>query len=135
MDLAARNVLLTSEKEAKISDFGLSRRMQNYTYTKTKNDRLPWKWMAPESLHELVFTEKSDVWSFGITLWEIYTFGKDPYPGASCNERFISDLEQGRILSEPNYCQASIYPIMRKCWTLNPDERPTFADLQHNFLN
>lgn len=138
MDLAARNVLLTSDKEAKISDFGLSRRLETYKMDYKKKDEnvgLPWKWMAPESFAELKFTEKSDVWAFGVTLWEIYTFGGASYPGQTCNTAFLQRLENGIVLEQPTYCQGLVYPIMQKCWKFNPADRPTFSGLQHNFLN
>lgn len=103
-DLAARNVLLNLKKEAKLCDFGLSRRMYNYTnYVKQQQEPLPWKWMSPEALRLLQFNEKSDVWAFGVTLWEIYSLGDQPYPGLSWDVNFPTVLEQGLRLGKPKY--------------------------------
>lgn len=105
-DLATRNVLLTADKRAKISDFGLSRRLYYYTnYVKTQHEPLPWRWMAPECLKRLEFNEKTDVWAFGVMLWEIYSFADIPYPGLSWDINFPQTLEKGLRLSEPMHCQ------------------------------
>lgn len=103
-DLATRNVLLNQHKEVKLCDFGLSRRMLNYSnYVKTGQEPLPWKWMAPESLTSNQFSEKSDVWSFGVTLWEIYSLGDVPYPGLSWEQDFPLRLQRGFRLPQPKY--------------------------------
>ncbi len=103
-DLATRNVLLNLRKEAKICDFGLSRRMYNYTnYVKHHQEPLPWKWMSPESLKLMQFCEKSDIWAYGVTLWEIYSLGESPYPGLSWDINFADLLESGFRMNEPKY--------------------------------
>lgn len=132
-DLAARNVLLTSDKTAKISDFGLSRRLYNYSqYVKKQQEPLPWRWMAPESLRLLEFNESSDVWAFGVTLWEILTFGAVPYQGLAWKLDFANRLENGLVLDKPWCCDPHEYAIMLKCWAINPALRPTFAQLNHD---
>lgn len=131
-DLATRNVLLNSDKIAKISDFGLSRRLYNYSqYVKKQQEPLPWRWMSPESLRLMEFNEKTDVWAFGVTLWEIYTLGDVPYPGLSWEMDFASRLENGLVLDKPRYCNLFEYSIMLKCWAINHALRPTFAQLSH----
>lgn len=130
-DLATRNILLTTDKRAKISDFGLSRRLYNYSlYVKNQQEPLPWRWMAPEALRLQEFTEKTDVWSFGVTLWEIYSLGGVPYPGESWQEDFLAKLERGALrLEEPPYSPPNMYFTMLKCWHAKPTERPTFQQL------
>lgn len=129
-DLATRNVLLTSDKIAKVSDFGLSRKLYDYSqYVKKHQEPLPWRWLSPESLLRLEFNEKTDVWAFGVTLWEIYSVGNIPYPGLSWNAEFVSSLGAGLRLQRPKFCQENIYSIMCRCWAMNPALRPTFAQL------
>jgi len=103
-DLASRNVLLTLDKEAKICDFGLSRRLYDYSnYVKQNQEPLPWRWMPPEALKFLQFNEKSDVWAYGVTLWEMYSLGEKPYPGLSWDLNFADLLEDGLRLLEPKF--------------------------------
>lgn len=100
--LARRNVLVTFDRTAKISDSGLSRRLHNYSqYVKKKKEPPPWRWIAPEALQFMEFTEMTDVWAFGVTLWEIFTYGKTPYPGLSWDINFVSGLIEGLRLEQP----------------------------------
>jgi FMS-like tyrosine kinase 4 len=102
-DLAARNILLTSTLQVKVTDFGLSRRMYAYAeYVKKSKAPLPWRWMALESLQQMSFSSKSDVWSYGITLWEIFTLGDIPYPGLSWSPDFPEMLEAGMRPKKPD---------------------------------
>ncbi|XP_076334249.1 fibroblast growth factor receptor 2-like isoform X2 [Tachypleus tridentatus] len=128
-DLAARNVLVTQDKIMKIADFGLARDVQevNY-YRKTSSGRLPVKWMAPEALFEMKFSSSSDVWSFGILLWEITTLGGTPYPSVPV-ERLFQLLRKGHRMEKPENCSLELYMIMRNCWNAEPIERPTFSML------
>ncbi|ODM87036.1 Fibroblast growth factor receptor, partial [Orchesella cincta] len=130
-DLSARNVLLTEHIEAKISDFGLSRKMYSYThYTKDGEEPLPWRWLALECLKNLQFSTASDVWSFGILLFEICTLGEQPYPGvSSLTNNFIINLEEGLRPAFPLFATSDIYNIMSSCWDENPSRRPTFSRL------
>ncbi|XP_071953353.1 angiopoietin-1 receptor-like [Antedon mediterranea] len=129
-DLAARNVLLCEgpglKMVAKVTDFGLSRSEE--VYVKTTAGRLPVRWMAIESINYSVYTTKSDVWSFGILLWEIVTLGGTPYPGMTCAELY-DKLPTGYRMQKPLNCDDEIYDIMKHCWRDRPHERPTFAQL------
>ncbi|XP_078267277.1 macrophage colony-stimulating factor 1 receptor-like [Rhinoraja longicauda] len=101
-DLAARNILLTRDRVAKICDFGLARDIMNDTnYVVKGNARLPVKWMAPESIFDCVYTVQSDVWSYGILLWEIYSLGSSPYPGIAVDTRFYKHLRAGFHMDKP----------------------------------
>uniref|UniRef100_A0A8D2Q641 Fibroblast growth factor receptor n=1 Tax=Varanus komodoensis TaxID=61221 RepID=A0A8D2Q641_VARKO len=128
-DLAARNVLVTEDNVMKIADFGLARDVHNIDYyKKTTNGRLPVKWMAPEALFDRVYTHQSDVWSFGVLLWEIFTLGGSPYPGVPVEELFKL-LREGHRMDKPANCTHDLYMIMRECWHAVPSQRPTFKQL------
>ncbi|XP_068509038.1 fibroblast growth factor receptor 3 isoform X1 [Syngnathus scovelli] len=128
-DLAARNVLVTEDNVMKIADFGLARDVHNIDYyKKTTNGRLPVKWMAPEALFDRVYTHQSDVWSYGVLLWEIFTLGGSPYPGIPVEELFKL-LKEGHRMDKPANCTHELYMIMRECWHAVPSHRPTFRQL------
>nr|XP_014348568.1 PREDICTED: fibroblast growth factor receptor 2 isoform X4 [Latimeria chalumnae] len=128
-DLAARNVLVTESNVMKIADFGLARDVHNIDYyKKTTNGRLPVKWMAPEALFDRVYTHQSDVWSFGVLMWEIFTLGGSPYPGIPVEELFKL-LKEGHRMDKPANCTNELYMMMRDCWHAVPSQRPTFKQL------
>jgi serine/threonine protein kinase len=129
-DLAARNCLLDSNLCVKIADFGLSRDIYEKDYYTDKNmkRRLPIKWMSPESLEARIFNTKTDVWSYGVLVWELITRGMTPYPHVD-NVYILYHLKQGYRLTKPQYCPESIYTILLKCWSLNPRSRPSFSKL------
>ncbi|XP_062332370.1 macrophage colony-stimulating factor 1 receptor isoform X2 [Osmerus eperlanus] len=131
-DVAARNVLLTDRRVAKICDFGLARDIMNDSnYVVKGNARLPVKWMAPESIFHCVYTVQSDVWSYGIMLWEIFSLGKSPYPSMLVDNRFYKMIKCGHQMSRPDYAPPEMYDIMKMCWNLEPTERPTFSKVGH----
>ncbi|XP_069095310.1 fibroblast growth factor receptor 2 isoform X9 [Pleurodeles waltl] len=128
-DLAARNVLVTETNVMKIADFGLARDINNIDYyKKTTNGRLPVKWMAPEALFDRVYTHQSDVWSFGVLMWEIFTLGGSPYPGIPVEELFKL-LKEGHRMDKPGNCTNELYTMMTDCWRAVPSQRPTFKQL------
>uniref|UniRef100_A0A8C1Q1H3 Fibroblast growth factor receptor n=1 Tax=Cyprinus carpio TaxID=7962 RepID=A0A8C1Q1H3_CYPCA len=128
-DLAARNVLVTEDNVMKIADFGLARGVHQIDYyKKTTNGRLPVKWMAPEALFDRVYTHQSDVWSFGVLMWEIFTLGGSPYPGIPVEELFKL-LKEGHRMDKPSNCTHELYMKMRECWHAVPTQRPTFKQL------
>ncbi|XP_007235296.1 fibroblast growth factor receptor 1-A isoform X2 [Astyanax mexicanus] len=128
-DLAARNVLVTEDNVMKIADFGLARDIHHIDYyKKTTNGRLPVKWMAPEALFDRIYTHQSDVWSFGVLLWEIFTLGGSPYPGVPVEELFKL-LKEGHRMDRPTTCTHELYMMMRDCWHAIPSQRPTFKQL------
>ncbi|XP_009302579.1 fibroblast growth factor receptor 1-A isoform X1 [Danio rerio] len=128
-DLAARNVLVTEDNVMKIADFGLARDIHHIDYyKKTTNGRLPVKWMAPEALFDRIYTHQSDVWSFGVLLWEIFTLGGSPYPGVPVEELFKL-LKEGHRMDRPSTCTHELYMMMRDCWHAVPSQRPTFKQL------
>ncbi|XP_051563731.1 tyrosine-protein kinase receptor Tie-1 isoform X3 [Myxocyprinus asiaticus] len=125
-DLAARNVLVGDNLVAKIADFGLSRGEE--VYVKKTMGRLPVRWMAIESLNYSVYTTKSDVWSFGVLLWEIVSLGGTPYCGMTCAELY-EKLPQGYRMEQPRNCDNEVYELMRQCWRDRPYERPPFSQI------
>ncbi|XP_057675048.1 fibroblast growth factor receptor 1-A-like isoform X1 [Corythoichthys intestinalis] len=128
-DLAARNVLVTQELVMKIADFGLARDVHRVDYyKKTTNGPLPVKWMAPEALFDRIYTHQSDVWSFGILLWEIFTLGASPYPGVPVEDLFKL-LKEGHRMDKPFACTQELYEMMQDCWHAVPSRRPTFPTL------
>ncbi|KAM9051698.1 proto-oncogene tyrosine-protein kinase receptor Ret isoform 7-T7 [Megaptera novaeangliae] len=128
-DLAARNVLVAEGRRMKISDFGLSRDVyEEDSYVKRSKGRIPVKWMAIESLFDHIYTTQSDVWSFGVLLWEIVTLGGNPYPGIP-PERLFNLLKTGYRMERPDNCSEEMYSLMLQCWKEEPDKRPVFADI------
>ncbi|XP_054648475.1 macrophage colony-stimulating factor 1 receptor 1-like isoform X2 [Dunckerocampus dactyliophorus] len=131
-DVAARNVLLTNHRIAKICDFGLARDIMNDSnYVVKGNARLPVKWMAPESIFDCVYTVQSDVWSYGILLWEIFSLGKSPYPSVAVDSRFYKMVKRGYQMCQPDFAPPEIYTVMKMCWHLEPTERPNFSKISH----
>ncbi|NP_001393714.1 proto-oncogene tyrosine-protein kinase receptor Ret isoform aa precursor [Homo sapiens] len=128
-DLAARNILVAEGRKMKISDFGLSRDVyEEDSYVKRSQGRIPVKWMAIESLFDHIYTTQSDVWSFGVLLWEIVTLGGNPYPGIP-PERLFNLLKTGHRMERPDNCSEEMYRLMLQCWKQEPDKRPVFADI------
>lgn len=126
-DLAARNVLLTQGRVAKICDFGLARDItKDSNYVVKGNARLPVKWMSPESIFECVYTFESDVWSYGILLWEIFSLGNSPYPGMPVDAKFYKLIKEGYKMDAPEFAPGEMYQIMRSCWDADPFNRPPF---------
>uniref|UniRef100_A0A4W5NZ58 Protein kinase domain-containing protein n=1 Tax=Hucho hucho TaxID=62062 RepID=A0A4W5NZ58_9TELE len=129
-DLAARNILLSENKVVKICDFGLARDLyKDPDYVRKGDARLPLKWMSPESIFDKVFTTQSDVWSYGVLLWEIFSLGASPYPGLNIDEEFCHQLKEGTRMRSPEYSTPEIYSTMLACWEANPSDRPTFTGL------
>ncbi|CAL8308611.1 unnamed protein product [Arctogadus glacialis] len=123
-DLAARNVLICEGKLVKICDFGLARDiMHDSNYISKGSTFLPLKWMAPESIFHNLYTTLSDVWSYGILLWEIFTLGGTPYPDLPMNELFYSALKRGYRMSRPAHATDLVYEIMGKCWDEKYEKR------------
>ncbi|KAL9908435.1 tyrosine-protein kinase Abl isoform 2-T4 [Glossina fuscipes fuscipes] len=129
-DLAARNCLVGDNKLVKVADFGLARLMRDDTYTAHAGAKFPIKWTAPEGLAYNKFSTKSDVWAFGVLLWEIATYGMSPYPGIDLTDVFHK-LEKGYRMERPPGCPPEVYDLMRQCWQWNASERPTFKSIHH----
>ncbi|XP_065669121.1 platelet-derived growth factor receptor alpha isoform X4 [Hydra vulgaris] len=128
-DLAARNVLVGPDYVMKLADFGLARDIYlSGVYIKESSGILPVKWMAPESLFDKIYSIKSDVWSFGIVLWEICTMGGSPYPGLPTEDLF-EYLTAGKRMSQPVTCPDELYEIMVQCWQERSEERPWFHEI------
>ncbi|XP_019595742.2 mast/stem cell growth factor receptor Kit isoform X5 [Rhinolophus sinicus] len=129
-DLAARNILLTHGRITKICDFGLARDIKNDSnYVVKGNARLPVKWMAPESIFNCVYTFESDVWSYGIFLWELFSLGSSPYPGMPVDSKFYKMIKEGFRMLSPEHAPADMYDIMMTCWDADPLKRPTFKQI------
>ncbi|CAN9500994.1 unnamed protein product [Ophioblennius macclurei] len=135
-DLAARNILLSENNVVKICDFGLARDVyKDPDYVRKGDARLPLKWMAPETIFDRVYTTQSDVWSFGVLLWEIFSLGASPYPGVCIDESFCRRLREGTRMRPPEYATTEIYQTMLDCWLDRPTDRPTFTDLVEHLGN
>ncbi|XP_077349528.1 focal adhesion kinase 1 isoform X15 [Lithobates pipiens] len=128
-DIAARNVLVSSTDCVKLGDFGLSRYMEDSTYYKASKGKLPIKWMAPESINFRRFTSASDVWMFGVCMWEILMYGVKPFQGVKNND-VIGRIENGERLPMPTNCPPTLYSLMTKCWAYDPSRRPRFTELK-----
>ncbi|XP_072488834.1 tyrosine-protein kinase ABL1 isoform X1 [Notamacropus eugenii] len=131
-DLAARNCLVGENHLVKVADFGLSRLMTGDTYTAHAGAKFPIKWTAPESLAYNKFSIKSDVWAFGVLLWEIATYGMSPYPGIDLSQVYEL-LEKNYRMERPEGCPEKVYELMRACWQWSPSDRPSFAEIHQAF--
>ncbi|XP_076343282.1 uncharacterized protein LOC143243313 isoform X2 [Tachypleus tridentatus] len=127
-DLAARNCLVGETHLVKVADFGLARLMRDDTYTAHAGAKFPIKWTAPEGLAYNKFSTKSDIWAFGILLWELATYGMSPYPGVELTDVYHM-LESGYRMECPPGCPPRVYELMRQCWLWEPSERPTFENI------
>ncbi|XP_053695117.1 platelet-derived growth factor receptor alpha [Sabethes cyaneus] len=124
-DLAARNILIDERKTLKISDFGLSR---TGIYVNTRNKKVPLRWLSIEAMRDNLYSNKSDVWAFGIVLWEIGTLGGYPYPTVS-NHELLAYLHNGNRLERPEICSTELYKLMLNCWKAEPENRPSFQQI------
>ncbi|XP_029452067.1 protein-tyrosine kinase 2-beta [Rhinatrema bivittatum] len=130
-DIAVRNILVANHECVKLGDFGLSRYIEEEEYYKASVTRLPIKWMAPESINFRRFTSASDVWMFGVCMWEILSFGKQPFFWLE-NKDVIAVIEKGDRLPKPEVCPPTLYTLMTRCWIYDPNERPKFTELVCN---
>jgi len=130
-DLATRNCLINEHMAVKIADFGLSHKiyLQDY-YKGDENDFIPIRWMPLESILYNKFSLESDVWAYGICLWEVFSFALQPYFGLT-HEEVIKYIKEGNVLGCPDNTPLSVYALMRRCWNRKPSERPGFAEINH----
>ncbi|CAB3400912.1 unnamed protein product [Caenorhabditis bovis] len=136
-DLAARNILLTRNRVCRVADFGMAKRHEDKNYyrvSKNKEVELPLRWMSIEAIEERKYTQESDIWAFGIVLFEIFTLGGNPYPAVS-NCDLLDYLKTGKRNSRPQYAHEEIYELMTKCWELKPENRPNFSQCVHFLKN
>jgi epidermal growth factor receptor len=129
-DLAARNVLVKTPLSVRIADFGMSKLLKHDTEVyESPGGKVALKWLAPECFKLKIFTSKSDVWAFGVTIWEVLTYGTIPY--TETNPRDVYDLiTTGVRLHKPDNCTLELYGLLLLCWTFQPELRPTFSDLK-----
>lgn len=132
-DLAARNVLVQTPSCVKITDFGLAKLLDiNEEEYKAAGGKMPIKWLALECIQHRIFTHKSDVWAFGVTIWELLTYGDRPYEHIPAKD-VPELLEKGDRLPQPNICTIDVYMLMIKCWMLDAESRPGFKELADEF--
>lgn len=132
-DLAARNCLIGDNNIVKVADFGLARYVIDDEYTASEGTKFPIKWAAPEVILYTKFSSKSDIWAFGILMWEIYTGGKQPYPAIN-NTDVVTKVINGYRLQKPTRCPDEMYGIVQRCWQSEPEHRPTFATVYRSVL-
>ncbi|XP_068908490.1 tyrosine-protein kinase Btk isoform X3 [Tenebrio molitor] len=133
-DLAARNCLVGTENVVKVADFGLARYVLDDQYTSSGGSKFPIKWAPPEVLNYTRFSSKSDVWAYGVLMWEVFTCGKMPY-GRLKNTEVVERVQKGMILEKPKACDKEVYDIMRKCWSHLPENRPSFRVLKEQLIS
>jgi insulin receptor len=128
-DLAARNCMVASDLTVKIGDFGMTRDIyETDYYRKGTKGLLPVRWMSPESLKDGVFSSTSDVFSYGVVLWEMATLASQPYQGLS-NDQVLRYVIEGGVMERPENCPDKLYELMRRCWQHRPTARPSFMDI------
>ncbi|NXP62788.1 TXK kinase, partial [Chloropsis cyanopogon] len=127
-DLAARNCLVNEEHIVKVSDFGMARYVIDDEYISSSGAKFPVKWSSPEVFHFKKYSSKSDVWSFGVLMWEVFTEGKMPFETKS-NSEVVHEISQGNRLYRPHLASHPVYKVMYSCWHEKPEGRPTFAEL------
>ncbi|XP_070490956.1 vascular endothelial growth factor receptor 1-like [Chironomus tepperi] len=133
-DLAARNILLCDNNIVKICDFGLSKSIyKNDIYKRKGENMLPFKWLSLEAISDSIFSVYSDVWSYGIMLWEFFSLGNVPYPGMEANEKLFYKIREGYRMEKPEFATEDIHEIMINCWNVVPESRPLFKDLERRF--
>ncbi|XP_047425923.1 tyrosine-protein kinase Fer isoform X2 [Mugil cephalus] len=130
-DLAARNCLVGDGSVLKISDFGMSRQEDDGVYSSSGLKQIPIKWTAPEALNYGRYSSESDVWSYGILLWETFSLGVCPYPGMT-NQQAREQVEKGYRMACPQRCPDDVYKVMQRCWQYSPEDRPKFSELQRD---
>ncbi|KYO30067.1 tyrosine-protein kinase Srms [Alligator mississippiensis] len=128
-DLAARNILVGDDLTCKIADFGLARLLKDDIYSTSGSTKIPVKWTAPEAANYRTYSLKSDIWSYGILLYEVFTYGQTPYEGMT-NQETIQQITRGYRLPRPSTCPSEIYLVMLECWKGNAEDRPTFFALR-----
>uniref|UniRef100_A0A1A8CMV2 Activated CDC42 kinase 1 n=1 Tax=Nothobranchius kadleci TaxID=1051664 RepID=A0A1A8CMV2_NOTKA len=135
-DLAARNVLLFSNETVKIGDFGLMRALPTHTdqYIMEEGHKIPFPWCAPESLKSRTFSHASDTWMFGVTLWEMFTHGQEPWLGLNGSQILHKVDVEAERLCKPDDCPQDVYNVMLQCWSPKPEDRPTFIALRDFLL-
>uniref|UniRef100_A0A671R8C0 Protein kinase domain-containing protein n=1 Tax=Sinocyclocheilus anshuiensis TaxID=1608454 RepID=A0A671R8C0_9TELE len=131
-DLAARNILLASSEHVKIGDFGLMRALPKNDdhYVMQEHRKVPFAWCAPESLKTRMFSHATDTWMFGVTLWEMFTYGQEPWLGLNGSQILHKIDKEGERLPKPEDCPQDVYNVMMQCWAQKPDDRPTFVALR-----
>ncbi|XP_013793701.2 muscle, skeletal receptor tyrosine protein kinase-like [Limulus polyphemus] len=128
-DLATRNCLVSEDMVVKISDFGLSQKIYSANYYKgSEHDAIPIRWMPLESILYSRFTVESDVWAFGVVLWEIFSFALQPYYGMT-HEEVVTFVQEGKVLPCPDNTPPSVYTLMKNCWNKKPSNRPSFKTI------
>lgn len=134
-DLATRNCLVNDDMTVKIADFGLSQKIYAANYYKgSEQDAIPIRWMPLESILYNKFTVESDIWAYGVVLWEIFSFAMQPYYGMT-HEEVVKFIKDGNVLSCPDDTPPQIYSIMKGCWHRKPSSRPSFKSILKSMTN